>query len=228
MKEKILAVDDDPECLEFIKRVLEFAGYRVIETTDPDKAIEFARMTEPDLILLDWMMPGLSGIDICGLLKSDPKTKYIPVIMLTAKTKVDDKITGLEKGADEYLTKPFRKDELLVYIKTVLRRSSYTAVRNNNSLKTQDICIYFDQKKVLVRDKELKLTKKEYELLLILVRKRGKILPRDYLIESVWGWSNESSPRTLDTHIYNIRKKLGDISAKLETVEGVGYKFSEC
>jgi len=227
MRQKILIVDDDLGILEFIKTVLKFADYSVIKTTTGKQAIEYTKEKSPDLIILDWMLPDCSGIDVCKILKSDRRTKFIPIIMLTAKTGIDDKIRGLEIGADEYVTKPVRRDELLAHVKAVLRRVEYAVIGKDEILKNGNIWVYPDRQKVSVKGKEVKLAKKEYDLLYLLLRKSERALSRDYLLETVWGWDSESTPRTLDTHIYSLRKKLGKDGNKIITVESSGYKFSE-
>lgn len=227
MRQKILIVDDDLKCLKFIETALKFAGYSVIETDNGDDAIQYATESLPDVIILDWMLPDISGIEVCKILRTNKKTKFIPIIMLTAKTKIDDKITGLEAGVDEYITKPIRKDEIIAHVKAVLRRVEYSIYGRDEILKNGSIRIYPDKQKITVKGKEVKLTKKEYDLLYLLLIKQGRVLSRDYLLETVWGWDSESFPRTLDTHIYSLRKKIGTAGNEIITVKGIGYKFAE-
>lgn len=227
MRQKILIVDDDIECLQLVKTILDSADYSVIEAEDGKSAIQFAKEKDPDLIILDWMLPDISGIEVCKTLRSNRKTKFIPIMMLTAKTRVEDEVTGLETGADEYLTKPFRKDELLAHVKAVLRRVEYAVFGKDEVLKNGNIKVYLDKRKVVVNGREINLNKKEYDLFYLLFKKPGRVLSRGYLLETIWGWDSESMPGTLDTHISILRKKLGKDGSKIVAVKGVGYKFEE-
>lgn len=227
MQQKILIVDDDVSIVETLTLILEQNQYNVSSCDSGNTAIKNANQYQPDLIILDWILPDISGIEVCKTLRADKKTKFIPILMLTAKTMVDDKIIGLETGADDYLMKPCRTDELLAQVKALLRRVEYAVFGKDGMLRNGNIRIYIDKQKVTVKGKEAKLTKKEYNLLYLLMRKPGKVCTKDYLFETVWGWESNSYRRTVDTHIYSLRKKLGKDGNKINTVEGVGYKFGE-
>ena len=208
-KGKILVVDDEEHILELIRYNLDASGYEVIEASDGDDAVKKAINEVPDLILLDLMLPGKDGYDVCRELRSNGKTKAVPIIMLTAKSEEIDKILGLELGADDYITKPFSVRELMARVKAVLRR--YT----NHS--------------VICGGEKIELTLKEYELLEVLVKNRGKILTREMLLDKVWGYEYIGESRTVDVHIRYLRKKVekDDKNPKfIETIRGVGYRFN--
>ncbi|MFC2061915.1 response regulator transcription factor [Elusimicrobiota bacterium] len=225
MRQKILIVDDDVECLQLTRNILNSAGYSVIESKNGNSAIQFANEKEPDLIILDWMLPDIPGIDVCKILRSDRKTKFVPIMMLTAKTRIKDEVTGLDTGADEYLTKPFRKDELLAHVKAILRRVEYAVIGKDEVINNGNIRLYPDKRKVVLNDSEIILNRKEYDLFYLLFKKPGRVLSREYLLETVWGWDCESMPGTLDTYISTLRKKLDENGSKIVTVKGIGYKF---
>ncbi|WP_291651366.1 response regulator transcription factor [Clostridium sp.] len=227
-EEKILVVDDEDHIVELISYNLINSGYKVITANNGIDAVKLAKAENPKLILLDLMIPGLDGYDVCKAIRSDNNTKDISVIMLTAKGEELDKILGLELGADDYMTKPFSIRELLARIKAVLRRTKSLG-GNEEIFKANGILINFDRREVLISDKKIDLTLKEFELLEILVKNRGKILTRETLLDKIWGYEYVGETRTVDVHIRYLRKKieLDDKNPKfIETIRGVGYRFN--
>lgn len=224
---KILVVDDEEHIVELIKYNLESNGYKVITAYDGKEALDKSIKEEPDLILLDLMLPKIDGFEVCKKLKKDVNTEYIPVIMLTAKGEETDKVLGLEIGADDYITKPFGIREMIARIKAVLRRSSKSDENNNKDkiLKIDNIIIDTDRHEVTVNDEKKELTLKEFELLKVLAENRGKVLSRNYLLDQVWGYDFYGETRTVDVHIRHLRKKLEDEKGIIETIRGVGYKI---
>lgn len=227
-EEKILVVDDEDHIVELISYNLMNSGYKVITANNGIDAVKLAKEEKPKLMLLDLMIPGLDGYDVCKSIRSDNETKDISVIMLTAKGEELDKILGLELGADDYMTKPFSIRELLARIKAVLRRTKSLG-GSEEVFKTNGIIINFDRREVLISDKKIDLTLKEFELLEILVKNRGKILTRETLLDKIWGYEYVGETRTVDVHIRYLRKKIevDDKNPKfIETIRGVGYRFN--
>ena len=227
-EEKILVVDDEDHIVELISYNLINSGYKVIIANNGIDAVKLAKEENPRLMLLDLMIPGLDGYDVCKAIRSDNNTKDISVIMLTAKGEELDKILGLELGADDYMTKPFSIRELLARIKAVLRRTKSLG-GSEEIFKTNGILINFDRREVLISDKKIDLTLKEFELLEILVKNRGKILTRETLLDKIWGYEYIGETRTVDVHIRYLRKKIevDDKNPKfIETIRGVGYRFN--
>ena len=226
--EKILVVDDEEHIAELISYNLASNGYKVIIANNGNDAVKLAVEEKPNLILLDLMIPGKDGYDVCKEIRSNNKIRNTPIIMLTAKSEELDKILGLELGADDYITKPFSVRELLARVKAVLRRFSISEPENN-ILVFGNLTADFDKREILVNDKKLDLTLKEFELLEILIRNKGKILTRDTLLDKIWGYEYIGETRTVDVHIRYLRKKieLDDKNPKLiETIRGVGYRFN--
>lgn len=227
-EEKILVVDDEDHIVELISYNLINSGYKVITANNGIDAVKLAKEENPRLMLLDLMIPGLDGYDVCKAIRSDNDTKDISVIMLTAKGEELDKILGLELGADDYMTKPFSIRELLARIKAVLRRTKSLG-GSEEIFKTNGILINFDRREVIISDKKIDLTLKEFELLEILVKNRGKILTRETLLDKIWGYEYVGETRTVDVHIRYLRKKIevDDKNPKfIETIRGVGYRFN--
>lgn len=219
---KILVIDDEEHILELLKFNLEVSGHQVICCTNGKDGLKMAREENPDLLLLDWMLPNISGIDVLKIIREDDKISDLPVIMLTAKNMEDDKIEGLDRGADDFITKPFSVKELMARIKTVLRR--YHA-SDETALKVGKISLYLERHEVYLDGEKIELTLKEFELLKLLIQNRGKVLTRDYLLDKVWGYEFFGETRTVDVHIRYLRKKLGENSS-IETIRGVGYKLN--
>ena len=226
--EKILVVDDEEHIAELISYNLSSNGYKVITANNGIDAVKIAIEEKPSLILLDLMIPGKDGYDVCKKVRSNNEIRNTPIIMLTAKSEELDKILGLELGADDYITKPFSVRELLARVKAVLRRFSIVEPESN-VLVFGDLTADFDKREILVKDKKLELTLKEFELLEILIRNKGKILTRDTLLDKIWGYEYIGETRTVDVHIRYLRKKIeaDDKNPKLiETIRGVGYRFN--
>ena len=227
-KGKILVVDDEDHILELIRYNLDASGYEVIEASDGDDAVKKAINEVPDLILLDLMLPGKDGYDVCRELRSNGKTKAVPIIMLTAKSEEIDKILGLELGSDDYITKPFSVRELMARVKAVLRRYTKTP-ESSEKFIFGDIEADFENHSVICGGEKIELTLKEFELLEVLVKNRGKILTREMLLDKVWGYEYIGESRTVDVHIRYLRKKVekDDKNPKfIETIRGVGYRFN--
>lgn len=225
-KQKILVVDDEPDLVELVKDVLERNDYSVISARNADLAIKKIRESKPDLIILDLNLPGIGGIEVCRILKQDRKTSSIPIIMLTVKSTETDKIAGLEAGADDYMTKPFSTAELVARTRAVLRRILY-AGEPGEVLVSGDTRLDSTEHMVYVVNRQIDLTPKEFNLLYLLMKKKGKVLSRTFLIENIWGYEYLGGTRTVDVHVRHLREKLGEEGKKVETVEGVGYKFVE-
>jgi len=224
-KESVLIIEDDKNITELVKYNLEQEGYRVQSSARGDSGLEIARKNHPDLMILDLMLPGLDGLEICRILKQNSKTAAIPIIMLTAKSEEADKIVGLELGADDYITKPFSPRELLARIKAVLRRKQGKSKRL--LLKTGTIEIDTEKHLATLKGKPLELTSKEYDLLQTLMEADGRALERNFLLETVWGYDQavDIETRTVDMHIGQLRKKLKTEAERIITVKNVGYRF---
>ncbi|MDD2752017.1 MAG: response regulator, partial [Candidatus Omnitrophica bacterium] len=226
MPEKILIVDDEKDIVKMLDYNLKKEGFRTINANDGEDALDLATREYPDLIILDLMLPGLSGLEVCKALKKESKTASIPIIMLTAKTQESDKIVGLELGADDYVTKPFSPRELIARIKAVLRR-----VKEKEKLPEVliigDLKIDFSKILVTVKAKPIELTAKEFELLKLLIKVNGRVLSRDYLLDTIWGFDHamEIQTRTVDVHIRTLRKKLKSEAERVITVKNYGYRF---
>jgi len=223
---KILVVDDDPKTVSLVKLYLESDGHRVLCAYDGVAALRLARDERPDLIVLDLMLPGMDGLQVCRTLRTESD---VPVIMLTAKTTESDKLTGLDLGADDYVTKPFSPRELAARIKVVLRRTvSESLERGPVEVAHGDLKMNFREHSVTITGKPVALTPTEFRLLGTLVREAGQVLSREQLIQNVLGADFEGFDRTIDVHILNLRRKLGDDPARprfIKTVYGAGYKF---
>jgi two-component system alkaline phosphatase synthesis response regulator PhoP len=226
---KILVVDDEPFIVELVKFNLESAGYEVITASDGHEALKLIEKEHPDLIILDIMLPGIDGMEICRALRFKRETRDIPVILLTAKTGEIDKVLGLEMGADDYITKPFSPRELVARVRAVLRRTDKKA-RSEELIKAGPVVIDVDRHEVFVDGKKKDFTPKEFELLKLLASNPGKVFSREYLLENVWGYDYLGDTRTVDVHIRHLRQKIEKNSEDpkyIKTVRGVGYKFNE-
>ena len=246
MARKILVVDDETVLLETIVYNLEQSGYQVVTASDGLSALDIANREFPDLIVLDIMLPGIDGLEVCRRLRREDRTATTPIIMLTAKGDEIDKVVGLEVGADDYVTKPFGRRELLARIRALLRRADYPGPSNEQqgvTASTQDSNIQTLPRSELVagslridtagrrvhnRGKELDLQPKQFDLLTYLVRNRGTVLTRDQLLHNVWGYDYAGDTRTVDVHVRWLREKLEEDPANpklVQTVRGVGYVF---
>jgi len=222
--QKILIVEDERDIANLIGFNIERAGYEVLMAHDGIAGVELAKRERPDLIVLDLMLPGKDGYAVFKDLRRDPRTRSIPVIMLTAKAQTQDKIEGLEAGADDYITKPFSPKELMLRIGAVLKRVDAPPGH------AEFVCgpMRFDKNSVsfYLLGEAVELTSTEFKLLLFLAERTGKVQDRNDLLRSVWGYSDEVHSRTLDTHMKRLRQKLGEHAALVETVRGIGYQVS--
>ncbi|MDD5567702.1 MAG: response regulator transcription factor [Candidatus Omnitrophica bacterium] len=226
MKETILIVEDEKDIVKMLEYNLKKEGFGTLSVGDGEDAIDIANRKKPGLVILDLMLPGMDGLEVCKKLKFERKTSDIPVIMLTAKAQESDKIVGLELGADDYITKPFSLRELIARIKAVLRR-----VKEKDKLpeifKAGDLTLDSSKISVNVKDKPVELTSKEFELLKTLIGAKGRVLSRDYLLDNIWGFDHavEIQTRTVDVHIRTLRKKLKSEAKRIITVKNYGYRF---
>ena len=226
MKEKILIVEDEKDIIKILEYNLKKEGFRVIDARDGEDALDLAVREHPDLILLDLMLPGIDGLEVCKSLKKESKTSSTPVIMLTAKSQESDKVIGLELGADDYITKPFSPRELIARIKAVLRRATEKE-KLPEIFQAGDLKIDFAKISVNVKDKSVELTSKEFELLKTLLKAKGRVLSRDYLLDTIWGYDHamEIQTRTVDVHVRTLRMKLKSAADMIVTVKNYGYRF---
>jgi len=224
MKPKILIVDDEPDVVQLIEYNLKSAGYDVMTATDGQDALQQARGSSPDLIILDLMLPEVDGLDVCKILRRDAGTAGIPIVMLTAKASETDRVLGLELGADDYVTKPFSPRELVLRVKRLLRSES---AKQDNAERIQigDLTLDIPRHQALVKGKRIDLTATEFRLLTVLVKRRGRVQTRDQLLRDVWEYDSLIDTRTVDTHMRRLREKLGVAAKHLDTVRGVGYRF---
>ena len=220
----ILAVDDEVHILELISFNLKAAGYHVVTALTGEEELKRCEVERPSLVLLDIMLPGIDGLEVCRRLKGDRMTSNIPIIMLTARGDEVDKILGLELGADDYITKPFSVRELAARVKSLLRRVAPQQESEPQTLRSGDIMIDITNYEAFKGGEKLSLTLKEFELLKVLVLSRGKVLTRDFLLDRIWGYEYYGETRTVDVHIRHLRQKLGE-EPYIETVRGVGYRF---
>ena len=223
MKPKILVVDDEPDALEILGFKLKEAGYAPIFAKDGARALAVARDDRPALIVLDLMLPEVDGLEVCKILRRDPATATIPILMLTARAAEMDRVLGLELGADDYVTKPFSLRELVLRIKKLLTRAK-AGDEPVSQLRIGELEIDVPRHSVTVGEVAVELTATEFKLLETLVRRRGRVQTRERLLEDVWGYDNPIDSRTVDTHM-RLREKIGVAARFLETVRGVGYRF---
>lgn len=239
MVQKILVVEDDKTLLEMLQYNLERQGYEVLLAEDGRSALNLARENHPDLLLLDVMLPGLDGFEVCRILR---KEQNVPILMLTARTEEIDKIVGLEMGADDYITKPFSMRELVARVKAQLRRvdlirediaaeqsgEELPVARKTAVLQFGNLTIDENRREVLLNGKAVRLKPKEFELLIFLARHQGMAMSRDLILERVWGWSYDGNSRTVDVHVRWLREKIEpdpNNATRILTVRGIGYRF---
>lgn len=226
VKSKILVVDDEPEAVELVEFNLKGAGYEVSTAGDGAEALNKARRIQPNLVILDVMMPEIDGMEVCKLLRRDPATSTIPIIMLTAKASEVDRVLGLELGADDYVVKPFSPRELVLRVKKILERGK-PAEAAKEKFVCGDLVIDIPRHAVLWKGKEIDLTATEFKLLSTLAQRRGRVQSRDALLRDVWGYESMIDTRTVDTHMRRLREKMGPAAKYLDTIRGVGYRFIE-
>lgn len=223
---KILIVEDEANIAEAIRYNLEKEGFRVLTARDGRRGLETAQRDRPDVVVLDWMLPELDGLEVCRQLKQDRATRAIPVLMLTVRSSETDKVLGLEMGADDYVTKPFGARELTARVKALLRRSQRT-VEPDEIFELDTLRIDWGAHVVTLKGKAIELTTKEFELLKALIEARGRVLGREVLLDRVWGYERAADieTRTVDLHISQLRKKLKTLSERIVTIKNAGYRF---
>ena len=226
MSQKILIIEDEPDIRKTLEYNISREGYEVISASSLSEGREKLESASFSLLLLDLMLPDGSGLDLCRELKQDKSLSSMPVIILTAKDDEVDKVVGFELGADDYVTKPFSVRELILRVKAVLKRGE----RKSDNMEVQrqfgELKIDVDSHEVFINDDHVSLTALEFKLLHQLVDRRGRVQSRDQLLSDVWGYSSDVTTRTVDTHIKRLREKLGDMGKYVQTIRGVGYKFT--
>lgn len=228
MANTILLVEDDEDIRQLLTFTFEAAGFDVITRSDGQEGLDAAVAEIPDVVILDIMLPSMSGLDICKVLKRNVETESIPVIMLTARGEEVDRVVGLELGADDYVVKPFSPRELVLRVRAVLKRNAPAEpVTKVASLKMDGLVVDMDAHKVLIDGEEVLLTATEFKLLAELLKNKGRVRTRDQLLNTVWGYEFEGYARTVDTHVRRLRQKIGDYAKYIETMRGVGYRFKE-
>jgi len=225
-KPKILVVDDEPDVVELIEFNLKGAGWDVITAADGEEALKKARAVPLDLIVLDVMLPEVDGLEVCKQLRNDPSTAAVPIIMLTAKAAEIDRVLGLELGADDYVTKPFSPRELVLRVKGLLRRTE-APQEKREQIRFGALTIDIPRHEVAISGKCVELTATEFKLLTVLAQRRGRVQSRERLLRDVWEYDTLIDTRTVDTHMRRLREKLGAAAKYLDTVRGVGYRFTE-
>jgi two-component system phosphate regulon response regulator PhoB len=225
-REKILVVDDDEDVLELVRYNLDKDGYKVDTATTGQNTLKKVRSTIPGLVVLDLMLPDIDGLEVCKRLKDDPKTGHIPIIMLTAKGEEADIVTGLELGADDYVTKPFSPKVLVARIRRILQRA-ITRGRETATIKIHDLTINPARHEVLVKNKPVELTLTEFNILQTLARRPGLVFTRYQIVDSIHGSDYLVTDRAVDVQIVSLRKKLGACGKYIETVRGIGYRFRD-
>ena len=223
----VLIVEDEPDIAEGLRYNLEREGLRAVVAATGERGLELAldRANTPSLILLDLMLPGMSGIELCRRLRREPQTRRTPIIMLTARGSEGERVAGLELGADDYITKPFSVRELVARVRAVLRRADDASAASYEDERLQ---VRFEDMSVFCDGSEVRLTRKEFALLAALARRPGRVATRQQLLDEVWGQQYYGDTRTLDVHIRRLRSKLGACGDSIETVVGVGYRFVGC
>ena len=227
---RILVVEDDPDIADLLRLFLQRAEHEVDVCTHGHDALPLVREGQPDLVILDRMLPGIDGLEICRLLRTQPATADLPVIMVTARAEESDRIVGLELGADDYITKPFSAKEVVARVNALLRRSargalSSTAPSQAQVLEYGDIRMDLDQHLVTVATRDVRLTAKEFLLLQYFLEHRGRVLSRDLMLTDVWGYQYTGGSRTVDVHVRRLREKIPSLATAIETVKQFGYKL---
>lgn len=222
---RILIVDDEPDVTELLRYKLEQEGHLCQIVNNPLSFVSVAREFNPNLILLDIMMPELNGLQLCKMVRSDPKMNDVPIIFLTARGEVEDRIKGLESGGDDYVAKPFNTKELLLRVEKILNRSqSSESVNNKNRIQIAGVVIDDSIHQLTVDDEEVILTATEFRLLKLLMSRKNRVQPRENLLINVWNYDTDIETRTVDTHVRRVREKLGPYANIIETIRGIGYK----
>jgi len=222
--ERVLVVDDEPDIVALVAYHLAKSGFRVVTATSGSEALDQARRERPALVVLDLMLPGMSGFDVLTALRNDDATRHVAVLMLTARREEPDRVRGLSLGADDYLTKPFSPAELVLRVRAILRRIG-AAPEADDVVKIGSISINRSAHGVSVQGTEVDLTPTEYKLLLLLAERRGRVQARSHLLQSVWDAAPDIQTRTVDMHVQRLRTKLGSAGDLIETVRGFGYRI---
>ncbi|NJD37436.1 MAG: response regulator transcription factor [Geobacter sp.] len=224
---KVLVVEDERDLAELLAYNLEKEGYQVLLTGNGLEGLETARRELPDLVLLDLMLPGMMGTEVCSSLRHSEKTRAIPVLMLPARGDEIDRVVGFEMGADDYIVKPFSMRELMLRIRAIIRRSSQDSAGNDRQITAGPVVIDCSSHRVTVGGSEIELTSTEFKLLLYLAEHSGRVMKRELLLQDVWGYNFVGDTRTVDTHVTRLRNKLGEAGDMIKTVRGFGYKLEE-
>lgn len=225
VNDKILIVEDEPDILDLVSYNLKQAGFDVLPVETGEEALNVAARETLALVVLDLMLPGIDGLEVCRLLKQRAESKDIPVLMLTARTEEVDRIVGLELGADDYLVKPFSPRELVLRIRAILRRAHSGEIEEDELIQAGLLLIDPIGHRVQVAGEHVELTATEFRLLLTLAQRRGRVQSREELLNVVWGYEHSGYRRTVDTHVRRLREKIGEAAEMVETVRGVGYRF---
>ena len=227
MPSQVLIIEDEPDIRKTIDYNLTKESFKVVQAGSIEEGEKALVSNQIDVIILDLMLPDGSGLTLCRDIKSDDKTKHIPIIILTAKTEEVDRVVGFELGADDYVTKPFSVRELILRVKAILKRGPAS---NNNSEEDEysfgELTLNFEAHQAYINGNEISLTALEFRLLKHLIDRKGRVQTRDQLLEDVWGYSSDVTTRTVDTHIKRLREKLGSVGNHIQTIRGVGYRFS--
>ena len=227
MTSRVLVIEDEPDIRKTIDYNLSKESFKVVQASSIEEGEKALAANKIDVIILDLMLPDGSGLTLCRDIKSEPKTKNIPVIILTAKTEEVDRVVGFELGADDYVTKPFSVRELILRVKAILKRGVSTEENTDNIEHSfGELTINYDEHQAYILDQEISLTALEFKLLKHLINRKGRVQTRDQLLEDVWGYSSNVTTRTVDTHIKRLREKLGSVGDHIQTIRGVGYRFS--
>ena len=222
---KILIVEDEPDIRDTLSYNFEKEGFEVLSSPNGKSALKLLESNEPNIVILDLMLPDMSGLDICRQIKNDKKLSDTSIIMLTAKSEEVDRIVGFELGADDYVTKPFSIRELILRVKVLIKKHT-TTEHKDTSISLGSIYMNLDAHVVKINKKDIILTALEFKLLKHLLQRKGRVQTRDQLLGDVWGYSSEVTTRTVDTHIKRLREKLGVFADYIQTIRGVGYKFT--
>jgi two-component system phosphate regulon response regulator PhoB len=227
MTSRVLVIEDEPDIRKTIDYNLSKESFEVIQAASIEEGEKALASNKIDVIILDLMLPDGSGLTLCRDIKSEPNTKNIPVIILTAKTEEVDRVVGFELGADDYVTKPFSVRELILRVKAILKRGVSTEIQTDNAQDTfGELTLNYDEYQAYINNEEISLTALEFKLLKHMINRKGRVQTRDQLLEDVWGYSSNVTTRTVDTHIKRLREKLGIVGDHIQTIRGVGYRFS--
>ncbi len=227
MKKRILIADDEPDVIKLLQKNLEAAGFEVLKAVDGVSALGLTRKDKPALLILDVMMPGVSGLEVCRTLKNDPKTARLPIILLTARQEEVDRVLGFEFGADDYVVKPFSPREVTLRVQALLRRNNPASPAGGVMLRAGVITIDRLALRVAVQNQDVELTRTEFKLLSTLMENSGRVLSREALLQSAWPSDANIEIRTVDTHLRRLREKLGPAGELIQTIRGFGYRMDE-